>query len=251
MLSICIAVGPSEDFQSLKASLESIAKQTIQPVEIVIKTVGNHLADDIRGQELVAPLHQLTLIDGSDLGVYDAFNICVHAAQGQYVMFLGCGDLFADIFAAEDIINYAASHAWPDIIYGIVLLADINGEIVTTFDNECFNGRKMRLPWRNPCHHQGVIYSRNWLISRPFQINIGPVADLVHTYKYRVYENALMLNRPITIFKLGGVSNSENNDSVRSRLDGVYSNCNNFRFSVLWKIMAYLVFYLKSLVSQR
>jgi hypothetical protein len=251
MLSICIAIGPYEVFQSLKVSLESITKQTIQPVEIVIKTVGNNLVDDIRDYAIGAPLHQLTLINGGDLGVYDAFNICAKAAHGKYIIFLGCGDLLADIFVAEDIINYTVSHARPDIIYGVVLLADISGEIVATFDNDCFFGRKMRLPWRNPCHHQGVIYSRQWLISRPFQIDIGPVADLVHTYEYRIYENAVVLNRPISIFKLGGLSNSMNKDSIRSRLDGVYINCNNFRFPILWKIVSNLVFYFKYVLNSR
>ena len=236
MLSICIAVGPGELFAPLQRTLASIAGQTVGPVEVVIKTVGVHLEQEIRNYAQDAGQIRLNLVCGGDKGIYDAFNIAVQAAQGDYALFLGCGDVLADRFVAEDLMQHAAGHADAEILYGPVLLANEDGEIESTFANDCFFGRKRRLPWRNPCHSQGLVYQRAWLAAHPFKIDIGPVADLVHTYQHSTFNHARWINRPISVFRAGGVSNQRNRRAFMARLVGVYSNCQYFRFPAFWRL---------------
>jgi hypothetical protein len=239
MFSICIAVGPGETFGSLCRTLDSVANQTVGPVELVVKTVGAHLEEEIRSYVSQHPENiRLSLICGSDKGIYDAFNICAQAAHGDYALYLGCGDLLADRFVVEDLMQHAALHSNPDILYGSVLLADVDGEIVATFANDCFFGRKRQLPWRNPCHSQGLVYRSTWLAAHPFQIDIGPVADLVHTYQHSTFKHACWINRPISVFRAGGVSNERTNRAFKARLKGVYANCQYFRFPGLWRLVA-------------
>lgn len=241
MISICIAVGPAEKFPSLKHTIDSVVIQTAHPIELVIKTFGNHLNKDISDYALDNPQIHLKLLVGSDMGIYDAFNICAQAARGKYVIFLGCGDCLADCFVVEDIIGYATNQNFPDIIYGAVVLANSAGSIVATFNNNCFFGNALRFPWRNPCHSQGLIYKQNWLTGHLFEIDIGPLSDLVHTYQNRVFEKASWIGRPISIFKAGGVSNKRGYRAFTARLNGVYRNCEYFRFPYFWRLISTLV----------
>ena len=134
----------------------------------------------------------MQLIFGHDAGIYDAFNICVAAAHGRYLMFLGCSDTLAHRQVVDMVAERSSSGEAADVLYGGVLLDPGEGRAAREFDNRCFFGRRARLPWRNPCHHQGLIYRRDWLAERPFRTDIGPLADLEHNYQHRIFDIALL-----------------------------------------------------------
>jgi hypothetical protein len=110
------------------------------------------------------------------------------------------------------------------------------------FSNKCYFGNKTLTPWRNPCHSQGLIYKRCWIRSRLFRIDVGPLADLIHTYKYKVYKNCIWIVIPISIFYNGGASNNISYKLFSQCRFGVLINCNNFNYSVLWIPISYAIY---------
>ena len=238
-----MAVGPTETFPRLLSTLESVSSQVGAGVEIIIKVVGNRLAEEIDAYREAHPGLSIGLRVGSDQGPYDAFNICAVAATGEYILFLGCGDRLADTSVAADLERSARMLGTPEVIYGHVLLTNEGAGRLETFSTDCFFGHRARFPWRNPCHSQGLVYRRDWLTRHPFRADIGPLADLFHTYRYRVFERANWVERPIAIFRTDGASYARDWASLSARLRGVRANCENFRFAAAWKLLASLVYY--------
>ena len=236
--SICMPVGPEATSTDTRLTLASIATQTVPGTQVVIKTLGTHLECELLAQMAEFSLPGLVL-GGTDAGIYDAFNQCVTAASEEWIILLGCGDELAgpEVIGALD---RAVQVGGTDIFYGQVLVADpIQG--VTLFDNSCFFKKRRVLPWRNPCHSQGLVYRRAWLMQRPFRLDAGPLADLIHTHSHRVHQLARWIDRPITIFKVGGASNLITHRAYKNRLKGVLENCNNFTPARLFKAVSYVL----------
>jgi glycosyltransferase involved in cell wall biosynthesis len=231
-----MAIGPKESAEPVYKTIDSLAQQTHGNIELVVKTLDDHLAIEVRQRCLGFSHVMLNLITGKDQGIYDAFNICMHASRGKYLVYLGCGDRLADAFVVADLAQHAVRHPDAPVIYGPVLIENTENQIVSTFNNATFHGRRRVLPWRNPCHSQGLIYKREWLIERPFRTNVGPLADLIHTHEHKVYLNTSWIGRPLSTFAMGGVSNLRTRRAMQARMRGILANCNNFPFPGFWRL---------------
>lgn len=196
----------------------------------------------------------MQLIFGRDTGIYHAFNICVAAARGRYLMFLGCGDTLAHArvvdMIAEHVSTASATKEAANVLYGGVLLDRGAGQAPREFDNRCFFGQRARLPWRNPCHHQGLIYQRSWLVPRPFRTDIGPLADLVHNYQHRIFDVAEWLAGPLSVFQQGGASTQLSLRALTRRTRAVLVNCEHFRLPLAWKALSLAVLTTRYLVDR-
>lgn len=56
-----------------------------------------------------------------DNGIYDAMNKCIRCSSGDYILFFGAGDTFAD----ANVLKNVAGKANSDIVYGYVYMKDI------------------------------------------------------------------------------------------------------------------------------
>ena len=250
VLSICIAVGPNEPIEPVLETIESVLLQEHRDVEIIIKTFGNHLEHVLRPYVSSLGEGRARLICGRDSGIYDAFNICADAARGRYIMFLGCGDTLAHRQVVNTVAAQPADAEASDALYGGVLLRSGPGQAEREFDTRCFFGNRARLPWRNPCHHQGLIYRRSWLAKHPFRTDIGPLADLVHNYQHRIYDRARWLDEPVSVFRQGGASTQVGLSASVRRMRAVLVNCEFFRCPWAWKVMSIAVLTLRYLVDR-
>ena len=249
-LSICIAVGPNEPIEPVLETIESVLLQEHRDVEIIIKTFGNHLEQILRPYASAVGEGRARLICGRDSGIYDAFNICADAARGRYIMFLGCGDTLAHRQVVNTVAAQPADAEASDALYGGVLLRSGPGQAEREFDTRCFFGIRARLPWRNPCHHQGLIYRRSWLAKHPFRTDIGPLADLVHNYQHRMHDRAKWLDEPVSVFRQGGASTQVGLSASVRRMRAVLVNCEFFRCPWAWKVMSIAVLTLRYLVDR-
>lgn len=240
-LTVAIAVGPSERWEPLETTLRSALRQHGAAVEVVVKVLGSHLSAEIRSLARSRPGARVLILEGDDAGIYDAFNRCAAAATGQLLVYLGCGDTLADDFVAQDAIETLRRRPEAPAAYGPVLICDEEGRFQSVFDNRCFLGRRRLLPWRNPCHSQGLVYRRAWLADHPFTSTLGPLADLVHTHTHSLHRRAAWVARPIGSFRRGGASNQRSEKAYRARLVGLLANCENFSPAWAWRLATTVV----------
>lgn len=107
----------------LPPTAQSIATQSFGYYEwIVVDGASSDSTVDVASQ---APIAAKTIISEPDRGLYDAMNKGLHAARGEYVIFLNAGDAFP---LPDTLRRYAdaiaAAPRKPGIVYGQTQIVD-------------------------------------------------------------------------------------------------------------------------------
>jgi glycosyltransferase involved in cell wall biosynthesis len=190
-------------------------------LEATIESVSSHRADGIEflvvdGKSTDGTLEILHAHDAdisywvseADRGIYDAFNKAVRLAHGEWVLFLGAGDLLFDRQEVQRVVDELASAPGAvQIAYGRVTIFSSGGEFVEV-ENQPW--AELRSKWRGGRkvmpHHQGIIQRRRFLLNHPFDVHYKIVAD------YKVFMLAIANSAPLFIDAIvtkvfvGGVS---------------------------------------------
>ncbi len=193
---------------AVEATIQSVIAQSSKDIEYLIIDGGSTdgTVDVVRRYEH-AVNHWLS---ERDEGIYDAFNKGVRLAHGEWILFLGAGDL---LFDRESIQNAAAQlkSAVGDVqaAYGRVVRLSAGGAFV---DEENGPWASMRDKWRGGRRvmpqHQGIFERRKFLIDHIFDLKYKIVAD------YKSFAQAIAVTPPLYLdcviarVGVGGVSSS-------------------------------------------
>ncbi len=201
---IVVCLNPGE---RLKKTLESIAIQTCEDYEVVIK---DGLSSDgiLEAWEKENTDSRIHIFRQKDSGIYDAMNQAVARAAGRFVYFLNCGDLFFDENVLANIQKEAhAEKPELQIIYGNISEI-LTGQMVAS------NPRLDRFGcYRNvPCH-QACFYEKELLTKHPFVVRYRVRADYEQFLWCALEEQAQLTFVPLTIayYEGGGFSETAEN----------------------------------------
>lgn len=222
---VCLNAG-----DKLMETLASIAEQDFSDYEIIVKD-GNSadgalerleesLSDGAEGGRKAAGMPSLPapervrIFREADQGIYDAMNQAVKRAEGEYLLFLNCGDRFYDsgvLRKTDEAINRCLSMDEKNkseyIFYG-----DIYEETTKTLviSNPKLNGFAC---YRNvPCH-QACFYGRGLFQERGYHTKYRVRADYEH-FLWCIFEKkaaAVHLPFPVAAYEGGGFSETEQN----------------------------------------
>ena len=185
-------------------TVEDTLKQTYRDYEIIVKDGGS--SDDSLDKVRKLDSEKIKIFSGKDNGIYDAMNIAVKAAEGDYVIFLNCGDRFY----SKDVLERIAEKNIPaenTILYGDTFFERYQAlskapPKITGF-----------VCYRNiPCH-QAIIYSKDVLLNRGFDISYKIRADFEH-FSYCYFKEKtkfFYLGFPVCFYEGGGMSESKAN----------------------------------------
>lgn len=188
--------------QELERTIRSVESQTWQEKEYLV--IDGASTDDTPH---VIKAHEASItrwVSEPDQGIYDAMNKGVRMAQGEWVIFMNAGD----IFASDDTLQRVfGSPQDADVIYGNV----IKGELV----------KKAEAP-RNAHRmfycHQSAFVRTSCLREFPFDIRHRMSADFKQVKQmYLSGKTFRQLDFPVANFDTQGVSN-------RNRSAGLYDN---------------------------
>ncbi len=188
----------------LLKTVEDTLKQTYEDFEIIVKDGGSSdgSLEPVRKLES----DKIKIFSGKDNGIYDAMNIAVKAATGDYVIFLNCGDRFY----SKDVLKKTAEaeiEADNTILYGDTYFERVEAispapPKITGF-----------VCYRNiPCH-QAIFYSRDVLLNRGFDINYKIRADFEH-FSYCYFKEKtkfFYLGFPVCFYEGNGISERRSN----------------------------------------
>ena len=174
ILVVCLDPG-----NKLKTTLDSIQGQTFHDYEVIVKDGGSadgsiEYARALQAEEGVS----LRVIEKKDAGIYDAMNQAAAEATGRYVYFLNCGDRFYSeqvLAQMQEFIESrtagAAERERIGIYYGNIYERLTSQVVASNPHMDAFGC------YRNvPCH-QACFYSRELLLSHPFEIKYRVRAD--------------------------------------------------------------------------
>lgn len=144
--------------------------------------------------------YEAEIISEDDDGPYDAMNKGIEKAQGEYILFLNSGDIFAQTQTLKKI-KEAIWISKPDFIYG---------------DSWEFSQDRT---WYKPArshtkidkgmftHHQSMLYKKSLIEDQRYDLSYQISADYDFTMQFlNKASTCLYLPVPICVFEAGGLS---------------------------------------------
>lgn len=208
---IIVCLNPGE---KLQFTLDSIIRQTCREYEIIVKDGGSTDGSvEFWQQGIVEASGRVRFFQEKDKGIYDAMNQAVSHAEGDFVLFLNCGDAFAD----EKVLERAKETVSAQIAAGVDLerltlygdtLGAKNG--VTIVSPPAITGFTC---YRNiPCH-QSCFYSTALCREKPYDLQYRIRADYDHFLWcfYRAGAKFVHMGFPVASYEGGGYSESKEN----------------------------------------
>ena len=216
---ITVALNPGE---KLRETLDSVFCQTCTDYEIIIKDGGSTDGSTDRWRDAA----RVRFFEEPDRGIYDAMNQAAGYAEGDFLLFLNCGDVLADktvlerVAAVIDGESDSENRGNPQ---GGRAAAEGSGERLVVYGDTV--GRRTNAViasspritgftcYRNiPCH-QSCFYSADLCREKPYDLQYKIRADYDHFLwcYYRAGARFLHLDFPVSAYEGGGYSESREN----------------------------------------
>ena len=196
---------------SLEKTMNSLLHQSYAHIDYVI--IDGASTDGT--PEMLGKTEDIRWISEPDKGIYDAMNKGIRMAEGEWVIFMNAGD----VFASDDTLSKVFSvERDADVIYGDV----IKGDNIKKAEPP-HNGHRMYF-----CH-QSAFVRTSCLKEFPFDIQHRMSADFKQMKQlYLAGKTFMQLDFPIAVFDTSGVSNAQ-------RSKGLYDNIQVIREVDNWK----------------
>ncbi len=196
---------------SLEKTMNSLLHQSYAHIDYVI--IDGASTDGT--PEMLGKTEGVRWISEPDKGIYDAMNKGIRMAEGEWVIFMNAGD----VFASDDTLSKVFSvERDADVIYGDV----IKGDNIKKAEPP-HNGHRMYF-----CH-QSAFVRTSCLKEFPFDIQHRMSADFKQMKQlYLAGKTFMQLDFPIAVFDTSGVSNAQ-------RSKGLYENIQVIREVDNWK----------------
>ena len=213
---VVVSLNPGD---KLFSTLQSILDQDYGNFEIIIKDGGSTDGSVQRlfgeGTERKIPADsRIRFFQEPDSGIYDGMNQAVQKIQGQYVLFLNCGDRFFNRSVLSDAASFIEKQESTEvgrgrsyIFYGDQFNQQQNSPVHSApvmNDFTCY---------RNvPCH-QVCFYDAQLFAQRGYDTDYRVRADYEH-FLYCIYDkNARAVYMPVTVafYEGGGFSETKEN----------------------------------------
>ena len=213
---VVVSLNPGD---KLFSTLQSILDQDYGNFEIIIKDGGSTDGSVQRlfgeGTERKIPADsRIRFFQEPDSGIYDGMNQAVQKVQGQYVLFLNCGDRFFNRSVLSDAASFIKKQESTEvgrgrsyIFYGDQFNQQQNSPVHSApvmNDFTCY---------RNvPCH-QVCFYDAQLFAQRGYDTDYRVRADYEH-FLYCIYDkNARAVYMPVTVafYEGGGFSETKEN----------------------------------------
>ena len=213
---ITVSYNPGE---KLRGTLRSVAAQSFTDYEVIVKDGGSTdgSTDFLKGSE--EGLNHVHFYEEKDRGIYDAMNRAVGYAEGEYVLFLNCGDLLANENVLERV-NEVIERTERDgakackeqdrpkyVFYGDTFSEQTKVTIASAPEITGFTC------YRNiPCH-QSCFYDIELCREKPYDLSYKIRADYDHFLWcfYRADARFIHMDFPVSSYEGGGYSESKGN----------------------------------------
>lgn len=207
MLSVLIvALNAGDD---LRRTVESTLSQQNADFEIIVKDGGS-----TDGSLEKLPVDQrLRIISKKDTGIYNAMNQAAELAEGEFALFMNCGDVFYDDMVLCQIENFCKEQVTEaqTIIYGDCYTEnrDVYVRYPDVFDDYVCLTKTL-------CH-QATVYPTAMLKRRGFQEQYRIAAD--YEYYVDAYSHGCkMIHIPLVIVRYQGNGASETPKNLKKSI---------------------------------
>lgn len=192
--------------QLIGETLQSVLNQTYRDFEIIVK---DGLSTD-HTLERIPSDPRIRVISCADNGIYQAMNQGIRAANGDYLLFLNCGDVLYDETVLEKVAR-VIPNGTPTIVYGDYM----KGNIRIAFSDTV---TKMHFYDATLCHQASYfskdVFTKVGMYDEAFRI----ASDWKLFLESKMHNvNFVHLDYPLCVFLDGGVSETEKGMAISAK----------------------------------
>jgi glycosyltransferase involved in cell wall biosynthesis len=205
----------------IEGTMQSVFNQTLTDYEYLIID-GNSKDKTIDIVKDYAQRYPLSLkwISETDKGLYDAMNKGLKMANGEYVLFLNCGDHLFEPTTLEKMASKAEPNT--DVLYGETMLVNDNREHLGTRTDLTVQKLPPQLKWQN-LRFGMVVCHQSFLPKRaiaPYYIENNLAADIDWVIKcLKKSKKTVFTDTIISEYLVGGVSKERHLQSLKDRYE--------------------------------
>jgi glycosyltransferase involved in cell wall biosynthesis len=215
---------------TIEATLKSVSEQLYPHIEHLVIDGGS--TDGTLDIVKSWMGHEISLVSGPDLGIYDAMNKGISMAHGDVIGFLNSDDRFADV-GVVGLIAHAMHNEGIDFCYGDLLMLEPKmRNIVRHWKSGLLSRNRFITGWLPP---HPTLYVKKNLVHQIglFNLNYGVASDIEWMMRLLMLNANKFQYIPLNLVYMnaGGVSNS-------SLLQVLSANYNVWRACVSLEIPA-------------
>lgn len=180
----------------MQKTIESIQKQTYTNFEVWIIDGKSSQETHNYLQDLKYPFQFLS---EKDSGIYEAMNKGIFLSKGEWIYFLGSGDILAENAILDDVSREFSSDF--KIVFGNI-----------RYEKQVFNSSFSMLLWiKNTLHHQGIFYHQSLFKKYAYSTKYQILSDYEFNLKLFIQKiTAKKISKTVAICNQNGVSKKYN-----------------------------------------
>jgi glycosyltransferase involved in cell wall biosynthesis len=202
---ISIITASSNDLENLKRTYESLLAS--EYIDFEWNIIDNASEDNtFLWASQLNPDFKINCLSEKDSGIYDAWNKGLHNCKGDWIIFLGAGDLLHPGWLSEASEMLQSNY---DIIYGdIEVLTSDGAKKLGEFNGQAWDSMMsalricMCLP-QSGCLHKAELFSNN-----KFDINFRIAGDWKFYLELKSVKGLYVERKVMCYFPIGGISSS-------------------------------------------
>ena len=208
---IITSLNPGE---RLIPTLKSVLAQEFSDYEIIIKDGGS--ADgSIQKLEPYLTDGRIRLYQEKDKSIYDGMNQALRYIQGNYVLFLNCGDSFYDETVLKQTAEFIREKEKEGLSYPVIFYGNQYNELQKSEVHSAPEINDFACYRNVPCH-QVCFYASELFRERGYDLQYRVRADYEH-FLYSVYEKcAKTFSMPLIVARYEGGGFSEIKENRRN-----------------------------------
>jgi glycosyltransferase involved in cell wall biosynthesis len=240
-IKITIIIATFNEESRIKKTLDSIYSQENLYHEIIIKDADSN--DNTIKIIQENKKNNLIILQGKDKGIYDAWNIALKRASGNWVLFLGAGDTLS-IDCLKSYIDFIQKNSYCDFISSKIRKVDANdldkGVYYTEWNWRIFQ-KYMNTSHVGALHNMELFTKHGY-----FNLNYKICSDYEFLLRIGNNLNPKYINRVQANMLIGGMSESINAINETRVIKQVHTNRNTFLINFEF-YMAVIKFYTRKL----
>lgn len=192
----------------MKKTVKSIQNQSFNDFEVWIIDGGSTNETLEYLSKLEAPYFTKS---EKDRGIYDAMNKGISLSKGEWLYFLGSGDLLFNEFVLTTIFDHSINEI-SSIIAGKIIYEGHTKPFIYSKNKMIKNPYWSLLMWiRNGLHHQGTFYKKELFLDKAYNLEYETLSDyFLNLQFYKQNEKCKKMNLIISKCNSDGISKSGN-----------------------------------------
>jgi glycosyltransferase involved in cell wall biosynthesis len=237
----------------LQKTFASLVNQSIRNWELIIVLGASIDSSEEVCTRLAKSDQRVKVLIQKDSGIYQAMNLGLSQAKGEFVWFMNSGDVFANDQVLEQSLKVHSTKTYA-IVIGAHSIATQKNSKPYVYSSKALSAIEFSYNRRSGCHQAMIFNTENLKSIGGFDVAYSLASDFNSVLKLMGLYKVFRVDKHFAIVEPGGVTDLNILEVYRQKgeiRDKYFANRFNKCMSFLWTFLAISKLRLKSWASNR